>query len=179
MLQFCLLGNLVEFGFLMTLMYSSESETPRNICNIYASVFCRKTHGYGRFFFNISRARIFSKLENLWLTWYSITLYSPWCLLILYQLSKHKRYQAVRILTWREVAHSADWTLDILRSSSLWIKNMRETSHSCILAKRLLTFGLEFLSNLFFNQITIYWNTVQILVLSRTQVTFTPKKQAV
>lgn len=144
----------------MTLMYSSESETPRNMCNIYASVSCRKIHSYGRFFVNISRAYIFSKLENLWLTWFSVTLYSPWSLLILYWQSKYKRYQAICkmfclvigtkaildpflltwvieilrflfwSLTWREVLHSADLTLDILRSSSIWIKNIHETPHS-------------------------------------------------
>lgn len=45
--------------------------------------------------------------------------------------------------------HSAEWTLDILRSSSIWIKNMRETPHSSISLKLLLTFGLEFSPSLF------------------------------
>lgn len=209
MLLVWLLCNLVELGFLIILMGPSESEAPRNTCDIYVSVPCRKTHRYGRFFVDISRAYIFSKLENLWWNWFSLTLYSPWSLLILHWQSKYKRYQAIcKIfclvigtkaildpflltwvieiwqflfwsLTWREVLHSADWTLDILRSSSMWIQNMHEIPHSCIFLKRLLTFGLEFSPNLFFNQVALHWNTVQILVLSRTEVTFTPRKQAV
>lgn len=68
--------------------------------------------------------------------------------------------------------HSGDWTLDILRSPLIWVKNMHGTPHSSISLKWLLTFGLEFSPSLFLIN-AVYWNTVQFLVLSRTQVTFT------
>lgn len=135
----------------------------------------RKTYRYGRFFFNVSWACIFSKMENLWLAQFFITLYSRWSILILHWKNIRQSVKCVVGtkailahflftwetdrdlmvsiltwgLTWREMLHSGDWTLDILRSPLIWIKNMHGTPHSSISLKWLLTFGLEFSPSLF------------------------------
>jgi len=55
---------------------------------------------------------------------------------------------------------------------------MHEIPQSCILLKRLLTFGLEFYPICLLTKLPLL-NTVQILVLGRTWVAFSPRKQAV